>query len=235
MTDNRTGQFEIQSVNVGRPQLLLRWPSGDVTSSIDKRPVDASRLELSELNLEGDEQSDTRATPGGGQVHGGIDQAVYAFPEEHYPTLAEIVGSELWAGYMGENLTIRGGVEADACVGDVWAWGDARLQISGPRGPCYKLGIRMGKQSLRTAVRERGIVGWYLRVLQPGLVPTSGTIRVVSRHPSGVTVAHVHSALQDRRHTYPELAKLDTLTPHLRHALMVRDRDLAGGVAEADG
>jgi MOSC domain-containing protein YiiM len=68
--------LRIESVNVARPQVLLPWPSGDIISSIDKRPVDAETLLLAGLNLDGDEQSDTRSTPDGGQVHGGPDQAV---------------------------------------------------------------------------------------------------------------------------------------------------------------
>ena len=227
-------ELEIVSVNVARPSVLLKWPSGDVISSIDKRPVDADALELTTLNLEGDQQADTRPTPGGGQVHGGPHQAVYAFPDEHYTRIESILGRPVASGFMGENVTVRGATEDDVCIGDVWGWGDARLQISAPRGPCYKLGIRMGRQALRTIVREEGLVGWYLRVLTPGTVPTAGTISRVERHPDGVTVAAVQAALNDRANSYPELARLAPLSPGLQRALMVRDRDLSGGVPEAD-
>src|SRR5438876_857811 len=101
-------ELRIVAVNVARPSLLLEWPSGDVISSIDKRPVDADELELTTLHLEGDEQADTRRTPGGGQVHGGVHQAVYAFPAEHYPRLEALLGRSLDWGFMGENLTVRG-------------------------------------------------------------------------------------------------------------------------------
>jgi MOSC domain-containing protein YiiM len=226
--------FEIVSVNVARPSVLLRWPGGDVISAIDKQPVAAEVLELTELNLAGDEQADTRPTGPGMQVHGGPHQAVYAFPVEHYARLEHHIGSRLRPGYMGENLTLRGATEDDVCIGDVWSWGTARVQVSAPRGPCYKLGIRMGKQALRTAVREEGLVGWYLRVLHAGTVPTTGTVAVVERHPAGVTVARVHQAVQDRANTYAELAALEPLAPGIRRALMMRDRDITGGVPERD-
>jgi MOSC domain-containing protein YiiM len=227
--------LEIVSVNVARPSVLLRHAGGEVVSGIDKRPVGTTTLRLTELNLDGDEQSDTRQTAAGGQVHGGPHQAVYAFPTEHYARVAELIGAEPWPGYMGENVTVRGATERDVCIGDVWAWGAATLQVTSPRGPCYKLGIRMGKQALRTVIREEVLTGWYLRVLQPGVVPTTGTIEVVERHPAGVTVEQVQRAVQDRHNTYPALADLDVLAPNVRFALRVPDRDIFGGVPEKDG
>jgi hypothetical protein len=69
----------IVSVNVAQPAVLLRSPGGDVISAINKKPVDADAVMLTRLNLQGDQQADTRRTRDGGQVHGGSDQAVYAF------------------------------------------------------------------------------------------------------------------------------------------------------------
>lgn len=226
--------LEIVSVNVSLPKVLLKWPGGDVISSIDKAPVEAEEVAVTTLNLDGDRQADTRALPGGGQVHGGPHQAVYAFPSEHFPRLSKILGVPVGPGFMGENLTLRGATEADVRIGDVWRWGTARLQVSAPRGPCYKLGIRMGRQALRTVVREDGIVGWYLRVLVPGRVPTSGHVACEDRDDHGLTVADVQSALNDRANAYPDLAALPALSPTVRRALTVRDRDLSGGVPEAD-
>jgi len=228
------GVVEITSVNVARPSVLLHHSGGDVISSIDKRPVASGTLRLSMLNLDGDEQSDTRPTRAGAQVHGGEHQAVYAFPSEHFPRLSEIIGTDVGPGYMGENVTLRGATEDDVCIGDIWRWGGARLEVSAPRGPCFKLGIRMGRQAARTAIREEGLVGWYLRVLTPGDVPTIGRIDVEERHPAGVTVGAIHRAIQERTKTFPDLAALEPLAPNQRLALLVRDRDLSGGVPESD-
>lgn len=226
--------MRIVSVNVARPSVLLESDRGTVVSAIDKRPVSAESLWLSETNLDGDEQADGRLTPAGQPVHGGVHQAVYAYPSEHFPRLADVLGHEVGPGYMGENVTIEGAVEAEVCIGDVWAWGDARLQISAPRGPCYKLGIRMGKQSLRTIVREEGLVGWYFRVLQTGNVPTTGTMDVVERDARGLSVKRVQSALQARHETFPDLAAHPALSPNLRMALTYKGRDVVGGVPEQD-
>jgi len=135
---------------------------------------------------------------------------------------------------MGENLTVRGATELDVCIGDIWRWGSALLQVSAPRGPCYKLGIRLGRQALRTVVREEGLVGWYLRVLVHGRVPTTGAITRKEQHGDRVTVAEVQAAINDSANTYDELATLDPLSPVVRRALTIRNRDLLGGVPEAD-
>jgi MOSC domain-containing protein YiiM len=226
--------YGVLSVNVGLPGVLLPWPDGDVISSMDKSPVQADMVTLSRTNLDGDRQADTRPSPMGGQVHGGLDQAVYAFPSEHFERLGEIVGSRVAAGFIGENITLQGVTEGDVCIGDIWTWGTARLQVTAPRGPCYKLGIRIGRQAARTIVREEGLVGWYLRVLTPGEVPTRGPIVRAQQHPQKVTVADIHRALQDRGTAYPELAALAPLSAKVKTALLRRDRDLTGGVPEAD-
>jgi MOSC domain-containing protein YiiM len=226
--------IQILSVNVARPSVLTRWPGRDVLSAIDKWPVTTPSLSLDAVNLAEDEQADTRPTPDGGQVHGGPDQAVYAFPSEHDAAFERELGRPLGPGFVGENLTIRGATEADVCIGDVWAWGAALLQVTSPRGPCYKLGIRLGRHRLRQWVREAGLVGWYLRVLRPGVVPTRGTITVIERHPAGVSVCEVHEARQQPTIGAARLTELASLAPKVRYQLQVAGRDLTGGIPERD-
>lgn len=226
--------LEIVSVNVSLPKVLLSRPAGDIVSGIAKEPVTKPFLELSKTNLEGDGQSDTKESRFGGQVHGGPEQAVYAFPSEHYPRLEELMGRESYPGLVGENITLRGATEADVCIGDVWEWGQALLQVSVPRSPCYKLGIRLGKQALRRWVREEGMVGWYLRVLRTGKVPTSGSITVVEKHPAAVSVLEVHRWIDGGGVGPEKLQNLDVLSIKARRKLQTAGRDLTGGVPETD-
>src|SRR5918992_354271 len=108
--------LEIVSVNVGMPAVLLSRPSGDIISGIDKRPVLQPSLRLTTVNLEGDGQADTKESRFGGQVHGGPDQAVYAFPAEHYARFAATLEREVGPGFVGENLTVRGATEAEVRI-----------------------------------------------------------------------------------------------------------------------
>ena len=227
--------IEIVSVNVGMPKVLLSRPAGDIISGIDKRPVTAPTLRLTEINLEGDGQSDTKMGRFGGQVHGGPDQAVYAFASEHFPRFEAQMGKPVTPGLFGENLTLRGATEETTCIGDVWEWGDALLQVSVSRSPCYKWGIRMGKQSLRRFIREEGLVGWYLRVLRTGVVPTSGHIQVVERHPAKVSVLEIHRAIDGGGIGPTHLQELEPLSLKARNKLKTAGRDLTGGIPEQEG
>lgn len=233
MADQRQ-TIEIVSVNVSLPKVLLSRPTGDIVSGIDKRPVTAPSLRLTEINLEGDGQSDTKISMYGGQVHGGVEQAVYAFPSEHYARFEAAAQKTFSPGMFGENITTRGATELDVCIGDVWAWGDALLQVSVPRSPCYKWGMQMGRQILRRWVREEGMVGWYFRVLRTGTVPTTGTITITERHPARVSVLEVHRAIDGGGIGPKHLQDLEVLSIKARNKLKVGGRDLTGGVPEAD-
>jgi MOSC domain-containing protein YiiM len=158
-------------------------------SAIGKRPVAAATLRLEVLNLEGDRQADLR-------VHGGPDKAVYAYPSEHLPRWNAELRTEpaMGPGTFGENLTTVGWLEDEVRIGDIWAWGEAYLQITQPRSPCYKLALVTGRPDLLKRLVESGRTGWYLRVLQPGRVPIAGPMRLVKRHPAGITVLDAHRA-----------------------------------------
>ena len=183
--------IRIQTVRVATPAPL----GDDLVSAIAKRPVTDDELDLTRLNLAGDDQADR-------SVHGGPDKAVYAHPSEHLPNWAvDLDDDSIRAAEVspfGENLSTAGATEATVNIGDVWAWGDARLQVCQPRWPCQKLTVHRANPKVGPLMRSTGRTGWYLRVLEPGTVPTSGTIQVES-HPGGVTVADAHEAMLDRR------------------------------------
>lgn len=181
---------QLLSVNVALPRVIGTLRSGEsVVSGIGKRPVTGDSLFLDALNLEGDRQADLT-------VHGGPDKAVYAYPSEHLPLWnAELQPSPPFgSGTFGENLTTSGWLEDGVGIGDIWSWGDAVLQVTQPRSPCYKLAMVTGRPDLLRRLVRTGRTGWYLRVLQPGQVPIAGPIEVTARHPDGVSVLEAHWA-----------------------------------------
>ena len=182
----RVTKLELVSVNVATPQYLGQHRGHAIRSGIAKQPVAAEFLWLDTLNLEGDGQADL-------VDHGGPDKAVYAYPSEHLPAWSAELGEELGPAPFGENLSTRGGTEDDVCIGDRWLWGDAVLEVCQPRTPCFKLGMHRGRGDMIRRFRQSGRSGWYLRVLQPGRVPTAGPI-TVEPHPVGATVWAVHEA-----------------------------------------
>lgn len=178
------------SVNVAEPETIGTRRGRPVLSAIGKRPIAATTMRLTPLNLDGDRQADLR-------VHGGRDKAVYAYPSEHLPTWNAELGVDppLGIGTFGENLTTTGWLEDDVRIDDVWAWGDALLQVAQPRSPCFKLAMTTGRPDILRRMMETGRIGWYFRVLRPGTVPVAGPIAVVAREPHAPTVLEVHREL----------------------------------------
>lgn len=181
------------AVNVAIPGPVGERRGEVVLSAIAKRPVAPGiTLALSSINLAGDDQADRT-------VHGGPDKAVYAYPSEHLPAWrGELGDDDLGPAPFGENLSTAGAVEGDVGIGDVWAWGDARLAVCQPRSPCFKLALHRGRSDIGGRLSSSGRTGWYLRVLTPGTVDVAGPIEVVERHLAGVTVLDAHRAMGDR-------------------------------------
>jgi MOSC domain-containing protein YiiM len=177
------------SINVAQPVDVPSTARGTVRSGIYKLPV-AGRVRVGTLNVEGDDQGDH-------VNHGGPDQAVYVYAAEDYLFWAKELGREFTKyGWFGENLTIEGASSDSVCVGDVWDVGGARLQVTWPRSPCYKLDHKMGIKDFSGRFARTGRVGFYLRVLAEGNVEAGDDVTRVERALECVTVRQ----LSDMRH-----------------------------------
>ncbi len=215
--------IDIVRVNVSGPQPL--GPSASaIMSSIAKEPVSVQRLALTKLNLDGDDQSDRT-------VHGGVDKAVYAYPSEHLSAWAIDLDQpdlpDSATAPFGENLATRGATENEVCIGDVWQWGTAVLQVAQPRWPCQKLTLHRGRAAVGGLMRSTGRTGWYLRVLEEGVVDVVGPITVIERHPAALSVRAANDAMLDRsvtdRSTTEALVALeDVLADEWRLPLLER-------------
>jgi MOSC domain-containing protein YiiM len=155
-----------------------------VTTGIWKEPVDGP-VAVRTLNLDGDRQADLR-------VHGGPEKAVYAYPSESYDLWSrERPELEVAPGTFGENLTLEGVLDEGVSVGDRFRVGTAELVVTQPRLPCFKLGLRMGRDAFVTEFLERGLLGFYLAVAREGEVAAGDAIVPLNRHPAGFGVTEV--------------------------------------------
>lgn len=156
---------------------------GGLSSAIDKLPVD-HRLWLWPQGLGSDEQGDPR-------FHGGPERALHHYPAEHYRYWRRHYRHLDWkAPSFGENLSTCGLTEDQVCIGDIFRWGQAFIQVSQPRSPCYRLSRRWGIPSLPEEVQESGRCGWFYRVLRPGYVSREDAVELIQRSYPGLTVAH---------------------------------------------
>ncbi len=174
--------MKLVSVNVSLPQ-TVRYQGKSVTTGIFKKPVNA-RVMLRRLNLDGDQQADRK-------VHGGVDMAVYAYPIEHYHYWqSELARAAFPYGQFGENLTVEGLTEDGVRVGDIVSVGEARLQVTQPRIPCYKLVMRMhAGADFAARFLQSGRVGFYLRVLQEGMLGAGDAITLAEPDNNSATIA----------------------------------------------
>ncbi|MGH9560211.1 MAG: MOSC domain-containing protein [Terracidiphilus sp.] len=209
--------MKIISLNVGEPRVLLDR-GREVTTGIFKLPV-AGPLMLRSTNFDGDRQADL-------QNHGGRNKAVYAYPSEHYEFWrAELSGYELAWGNFGENLTTEGLSEEDAFIGDQFRIGDAIVKVAQPRIPCYKLGIRLGRDDLPKKFLASGRSGIYFSVVQEGFVNVGDSIELVSRAESRVSIADVNRAFVHSREHSNLLRRIvgsEILPPGLHQDLVER-------------
>jgi MOSC domain-containing protein YiiM len=188
----------VLSVNVARPAPLATGRRV-VPSAIRKAPVEGP-VALRGINLEGDEQADRR-------VHGGPEQAVYAYASEDTAWWADQLGRPLGPGAFGENLTIEGVDVSGARIGERWRIGGVELRVTAPRVPCFKLEARMGVPGFQRRFLHAGRPGAYFAIVREGTLQAGDAVEIVHRPGHDVTVALVvETLLLDRR-------RLDELAP----------------------
>ena len=175
--------MKVLSVNVGLPRRVL-FNGQTVTTAIFKDPV-TGPVKLRKLNIDGDKQADLT-------VHGGLDKAVYSYPEEHYDYWSEqFPDMHLVWGMFGENLTTEGLMEDAVNIGDHLQIGSAKLVATQPRMPCYKLGVRFGHMEIIRRFLASGRPGIYFRVLKEGKVQRGDKMEIVRRDENNVTVKDI--------------------------------------------
>lgn len=180
--------MKLISVNVGLPR-DVEYDGETVLTSIYKSPV-SGRVRVSQLNLDGDRQSDLA-------VHGGRDKAVYAYPSEHYAAWRkELPDADLAWGAFGENLTTKGLSEKRVAIGDRIRCGTVAFEVTQPRVPCFKLAIRFGRVDIIERFMQSGRCGFYLAVVHTGELGEGDAIELIRSEDDRVTVAEIFSLLQ---------------------------------------
>lgn len=172
MSTNTSDEGCVVSVNIGTP-VETEYRGKTVRTAIFKRPVD-HQLQAGQLGLAGDAQADRKN-------HGGIHQAIYVYFCDGYEYWNNQLNQKtLTFGQFGENLTIDGFDERSINIGDILQIGDAQLQVSQPRQPCYKLAMRMEIDDFIDRFLKSHRLGCYCRVLQEGIIKTGVKVQRVA-------------------------------------------------------
>ena len=154
----------------------VRDYDGSRPSAIGKVQVDGELI-LGDLGLEGDEQAEKK-------IHGGPDRALCHYPREHYAHWARELPQQadlFCAPAFGENLSTEGLTEKNVYIGDIFRWGEALIQVTQPRSPCFKLNYHFAVSDMAQLMQNSGKTGWLYRVVAGGRVSSDAPLTLVSR------------------------------------------------------
>lgn len=212
---------KIESLSVSKPRSIVH-EGRQIVTGIFKTPIQGLRM-VRRTNIDGDGQADL-------SVHGGVHKAVYAFPYEHYDFYRERLGREPFDfGQFGENLTVSGLLESGVRIGDRYRVGDVVFEVSQPRSPCFKFGIKMGHSEAVRLCLSSAKTGFYFRVIEEGIIGAGMNIDIVSSDEMSPTVQEVHNTYYfDRKNVegLTRAANCKALAPPFRDEFVSRLRKL---------
>ncbi len=191
--------MEILSTNLGNPT-TINWNGKEEQTGIFKYPVFAP-LHLGETDVENDTVIDRKH-------HAGVNKACFLFSADHYPFWKKQYPDLKWDwGMFGENLTVKGLDESVVRIGDIFKIGTALVQVSQPREPCYKLGIRFSDQSILKKYIKYGHPGTYVRILEKGSVSIEDKVVLIERSKNTLTVKQCFEIILAKKKD-PEIVRL---------------------------
>ena len=214
-------EARVLSIQVGKPTTFSGADSLDPmnnpwTTGIFKTTFDGP-IWLGKFNLDGDGQADL-------SVHGGQHKAVNVYPSEHYPYWKQDLHLlDMSSGAFGENFTTQNLLEEEVCIGDIFKVGEAVVQVSQPRQPCWKLSCRWKIEDLATRVQQTGKTGWYFRVLQEGFVEAGIDLILTERPFPQWTIGTANRIMHHRKTDFAAaqvLAQCPALSPRWQESLL---------------
>ncbi|MEQ5977751.1 MOSC domain-containing protein [Bacillus cereus] len=183
-------EYQLLSLNIGLPKEVT-YGGKVIHTGINKKQV-KEPVYLSFVKFNGDGQADL-------VHHGGVDKAVCVYTGDHYPYWEKELNQDLVYGAFGENITVSGMREEDVCIGDTFELGQAIVQVTQPRQPCFKLAKKYNIPKLPLYFQETGYTGFYFRVLKEGWVSSVDTLKKLQSDPKGVSVAFANRIMHKEK------------------------------------
>lgn len=175
--------MRVVSVNLGKRKSVT-WKHKTYETGIYKYPVEEPVF-LGQDHVEKDDIIDRK-------FHGGIDQAVYAYGENHYAFWKNLYPQlDFTYGLFGENLTINDLWEENVFVGEIYTLGETILEVTKPREPCVKLGIRFNDAKVIKQFWETTKSGVYFKVLKTGFVKSGDELVLQKKSENTPSIAEV--------------------------------------------
>lgn len=178
--------MELISINIGKKK-TYNFDGVIINTALEKSPVEKS-VYVHKLGLTGDEQAEK-------VIHGGVDKAVCIYPFEHYKYWENSLNKKMPDSSFGENLTVKGMLEKDICIGDIFQIGEVIIQITQPRQPCFKLTYIHNVPRMSYLTQNTGFTGYYARVLKEGNININDKIILVEKSPKSISIDFTNQIL----------------------------------------
>jgi MOSC domain-containing protein YiiM len=170
--DRITAHWYVRRVQIGQVRTHIDEQGKPWDTAIYKESVEAP-IEVKTLGLVGDER--TGYDP---------DRALCLVSTDHYKFWKAYFGRHFALGIFGENLTVRGAVDHEVCIGDIYQIGSVIMQVTQPRMPCYKQAKKIGEPKFVKLIESTHRRGFLVRILQEGVLTVNDRIHLLERlHP----------------------------------------------------
>lgn len=179
--------MKVISTNIGKP-VTFEWNGKKEQTGIFKYPAQEP-LFLTKSDVHKDTVIDR-------VHHAGENKACYLFSKDYYSHWKKLYPEHEWDwGMFGENLTVEGLDESQMKVGNIYKIGGTLVQVSQPREPCYKLGIRFGTQEILKQFIDHNHPGTYVKVLEEGQVATGDKLELIKESENSLTVQQFYELM----------------------------------------
>lgn len=183
----RTGKVKQLGDEQARDPMERKWETGMFKKERQ------GKVWLTKTGLKEDEVADTK-------VHGGPEKALFAYPVKHYEYWKDDLSIDnIGAGAMGENLVITGVDEFTTFIGDTYKFGDAIIQVSQPRQPCWKPARRFKVIDFALRIQNSGRTGWYYRVIEEGYVEAGVELELIERPYPQWSIAAANEVMHKKK------------------------------------
>nr|WP_319997419.1 MOSC domain-containing protein [uncultured Draconibacterium sp.] len=178
--------MKIISTNIAEAR-IIEWKGKEVPTGLYKFGVEQG-IFLGKEDVEHDNVMDRR-------YHGGVDKACYLYSADHYQYWQNLYPElEMPYGMFGENLTVEGLHEKEINIGDTYKIGEAVVQVTQPRQPCFKLQFRFNNNNIVRQFVDSGFSGIYVRILKNDHVNPGDSIHLIDKKQS-LSIHEVYTLL----------------------------------------
>ncbi|MBU0695553.1 MAG: MOSC domain-containing protein [Bacteroidetes bacterium] len=198
--------INILSINIRGEAEELVSDHQSAKTAYNKIPISTSEIYLTATGFQGDIVVDKKH-------HGGNDKAICCYNADRFPYWKSELGFDLQFAAFGENLTLQGEAanEENVYIGDRYQFGEAIVEVSEPRGPCYMIGIKYNYKQFPLLCQKTGYTGFYLRTIKEGIVKRDDQLIHLFSHPEKISVMQVNQIRYQDPKNKTELERLVNL------------------------